>query len=366
MLKLMLFRDSPMVDPITGIVTPSCEAAVQPQGTRWRRYFAALLSIGLSGLLLYLAVRRVDLLEVRKALAGVNLYWLVPITLMSLVSLYLRALRWAWIFPADTRPKVRRIFSASMIGALINNIVPGRLGDLARAGLIGRLVPTIGASGALATVALEKALDGLVVLALLGVAFLLAPLPAWLGRMGVLGAMILTGMLLVLMMLKRSAEAERTILNFAMRRLRLDLATSLLKGRLHRFASGLNVLGSNKQCLNLLALTLTTWLLDMSIIFIAFRVFNLTLPFMAAMVTTVLLAVGMMFPGAPGFIGTYQFFTVTSLQLYAVPAGQALALAIFLNVFTIADTTLIGLIALSAEGISWSRLAHPTIFPAED
>ncbi|MDZ4345694.1 MAG: hypothetical protein U1E51_25040 [Candidatus Binatia bacterium] len=94
----------------------------------------------------------------------------------------------------------------------------------------------------------------------------------------------------------------------------------------------------------------------------AFRAFNLTLTFLAAMVTPVLLAVGMMFPGDPGYIGTYQFFTVTSLQLYAVPAGQALALALFLNVFTIAGTTLIGLIALSAEGISWSRLATPKYF----
>jgi uncharacterized protein (TIRG00374 family) len=180
--------------------------------------------------------------------------------------------------------------------------------------------------------------------------------------MGALGAMIFMGMLLVLLVLKRSGEDEGTMLSVTVRRLRLDLATSLLKGRLHRFANGLNVLGSNKQCLNLLALTLTTWLLDMSIIFIAFRAFNLTLTFLAAMVTPVLLAVGMMFPGTPGYIGTYQFFTVTSLQLYAVPAGQALALAIFLNVFTIAGTTLIGIIALSAEGISWSRLATPKYF----
>ena len=99
-------------------------------------------------------------------------------------------------------------------------------------------------------------------------------------------------------------------------------------------------------------------------LFLVFQMFGMNLPFTAAIITAVLLSIGMMVPAAPGFIGTYQFFTVTGLQLYHVPAEQALALAVFLNVFVIANTTLIGLLALSTEGMSWSRLRQPKIFPA--
>ena len=98
--------------------------------------------------------------------------------------------------------------------------------------------------------------------------------------------------------------------------------------------------------------------------FIVFLMFGLNLPFVAAIVTGVILSVGMMLPAAPGFIGTYQFFTVTGLQLYQVVESKALAIAVFLNLFVFAITTLLGIIALSAEGMSWSRLRRPKIFPA--
>ena len=61
----------------------------------------------------------------------------------------------------------------------------------------------------------------------------------------------------------------------------------------------------------------------------------------------------MMLPAAPGAIGTYQFFAVTGLQLYNVPESQAVAIAVFLNLFVITNSTVLGLLALSVEGANW-------------
>jgi uncharacterized membrane protein YbhN (UPF0104 family) len=88
--------------------------------------------------------------------------------------------------------------------------------------------------------------------------------------------------------------------------------------------------------------------------FAGFRAFGLVLPFFAAIVGVVFLAVGMMMPGAPGFVGTYQFFVVTALGLYRVSESQALAVALFLNIFMFSLNTLIGLLALAISGLSWS------------
>ena len=120
---------------------------------------------------------------------------------------------------------------------------------------------------------------------------------------------------------------------------------------MRRFALGLNALNSKRQTLVVLVLTLAIWLLEFSIMFIVFLMFGLNLPFVAAIVTGVILSIGMMLPAAPGAIGTYQFFTVTGLQLYQVPESQALAMAIFLNLFVFANSTLLGLLVLSAKGI---------------
>ena len=93
---------------------------------------------------------------------------------------------------------------------MTNNIVPGRLGDLARAGMIGRFVPLLGSSGALATVVLEKVVDGLALLAFLGVALLVAPLPAWLGKTGALGSLVFLGSLLFLLVVNAHGKENRT------------------------------------------------------------------------------------------------------------------------------------------------------------
>jgi glycosyltransferase 2 family protein len=353
-----------MADPIAGTIRASSEAAMPANPSRWRRYLGVLLCIGVSGLFLYLAARKADFLEVRQALGAMYLRWLLPIVIISLVDFWLRAVRWTWMFPPQSRPTVRQAFSIFMIGALTNNLVPGRLGDVARGGMIGRLLPALGTSGALATVVLEKVVDGLMLLALLGLAFLMAPLPLWLAESGALGSLVFLGSLLLLFVINAHGKANGTVSAITPQQFRFAKIVSAIQRLVHRFALGLTALNSQRQAMAVLMLTLVIWFLDFSIMFIVFRMFGLDLPFTAAIVTGVMVSVGMMLPAAPGAIGTYQFFTVTGLQLYLVPESQALAMAVFLNLFVFAVTTLLGLIALSAEGMSWSGLRHPKIFPA--
>ena len=336
-----------------GSIRFSYEATMQPMPNRGRRYLGALICIGVSGLFLYLAVRNADFLEVRRALAAMDLRWLVPIVMIALIDFWLRAVRWTRMFPADSRPTLRQSFSAFVIGALANNVVPGRLGDIVRATMIGRLIPTVGSSGALGTVVLEKVADGLVLLALLGLAFLMAPLPLWLAQTGALGSLVFLGSLVLLLIVNAHGKASRNRSDTRAGESGFGKIVSALQRLLRRFALGLNALNSKRQTLVVLVLTLAIWLLEFSIMFVVFLMFGLNLPFVAAIVTGVILSVGMMLPAAPGAIGTYQFFTVAGLQLYQVPESQALAMAVFLNLFVFANSTLLGLIALSVEGMNW-------------
>jgi len=348
-----------MDDPVAGSIQSSYQAAVHSKPRRSRPYLGVLLCIAVSGLFLYLAVRKADFLEVRRALAAIDLRWLVPIVIISLIDFWLRAVRWTWMFPADSRPTVRQAFSTFMIGTLTNNLVPGRLGDIARAGMMGKLIPAIGSSGSLATVVLEKVVDGLTLLALLGLALLVAPLPAWLGNTGALGSLVFLGLLSVLLIINAHGRATRGSSGLTAAQSRFEKIVSAMQGLLQRFALGLNALNSKRQTLVVFLLTLAIWVLEFSIMFIVFLMFSLNLPFIAAIVTSVILSVGMMLPAAPGAVGTYQFFTITGLQLYHVPESQALAMAFFLNLFVFANSTLLGLLALSMEGVNWFSGWHP-------
>ena len=153
------------------------------------------------------------------------------------------------MFPPDSRPTVRQAFSTFMIGTLTNNFMPGRLGDVARAGMIGRLVPAIGASGALATVVLEKVVDGLMLLALLGVALLIAPLPAWLGKTGAIGSLVFLGLLLILLIINAHGKAHRIGSDFKAERFCFGKMVAAMQRLLQRFALGLNALNSKRQAL---------------------------------------------------------------------------------------------------------------------
>jgi len=249
------------------------------------------------------------------------------------------------MFPNEARPSLREAFDAFMIGAVTNNLVPGRVGDLLRAGVIGKHLPSIGIGGAIATVVLEKVLDVAVVLLLLGLTFALAPLPDWLARAGLLGTLILlfslVGLGLLSKLNKRNPVSQLP-------------GTGALYAKVYhliqRFSGGLHGLSNSKSFFLLMGAGFIIWTLECMIIFICFQAFEINLPFVAAIVTMVFLSVGTMLPAAPGFIGTYQFFVVSALHLYLVPENNALALALFLNVFVIVVTTIVGLIAISLEG----------------
>lgn len=338
-----------MVSPIAAEVVSSGETPLAAKERQWRRYAGVLLCIVLSGLFLYLAVRKTNLLEVRKAWSTMHLYWLLPMVAISLIDFWLRAVRWSWMFPPNGRPTVRQTFSVFTIGTMTNNIVPGRMGDIARAAMIGRRVPLLGSSGSLATVVLEKVLDGLMLLAFLGVTLLTAPLPSWLGKTGALGSAMFVGALLFLLAINTRGKR----INLVVKASFLGKLLPTVQGVLRRFAIGLNALNNKKQTLVVILLTLAIWLLEFVLVFVVFQVFSLGLPFVAAVVTAVIVSVGMMLPAAPASIGSYQFFTMTGLQLYNVPESQALALGIFLNLFVFANSTVLGLLSLSIDGLTW-------------
>ena len=51
---------------------------------------------------------------------------------LLVVALPLRALRWQYLFSAETRPPYRPVLYATILGQLFNNILPARAGEAAR------------------------------------------------------------------------------------------------------------------------------------------------------------------------------------------------------------------------------------------
>jgi uncharacterized membrane protein YbhN (UPF0104 family) len=63
-----------------------------------------------------------------------------------------------------------------------------------------------------------------------------------------------------------------------------------------------------------------------------------------------------MIPSAPGFIGTYEFFSVAALGLVRVEPTSALALTLVMHSWSLLATTAFGFVSLAISGVRFSQL----------
>ena len=143
------------------------EESAPPRGAARGRW---IIGIVVSLFFLWVAFRQVsDVGHLAEALGSANYLWLAPAVALYLLGLLVRALRWRILLLPIARIPTGPLFGILSIGFLVNNVLPARLGEIARAILVGRR-HGVSRSAALATVVVERIFDGVVMLLFLGVA----------------------------------------------------------------------------------------------------------------------------------------------------------------------------------------------------
>ncbi len=251
------------------------------------------------------------------------------------------------------------LFGAMMIGYLANNVLPARAGDLVRAYALGNR-ENIAKSMVLGTVVVERIIDLMITLILLGAAFLFIPLPDWSINVGI-----------GLSMLSLAALAFLIALNLVGKRLLqgvLRLLRFLPQGTLQRmeglgegFIRGVDPLRDMPRVLRFLSLSALIWLLEVSITYLTACAFDLPLGFAEALFVLLIIAIGTAIPSAPGFIGTYEFFGISALSLLGIVGGDALGFLLVLHAVTFLGTSLVG-----AACLVWQSSGRiPSVDPIE-
>jgi uncharacterized protein (TIRG00374 family) len=107
---------------------------------------------------LYFAFKNVPLTELFNYLASINYFWVLPAVLVTVFSFMLRAVRWQIILESTRRIRFWRAFHPLMIGFMINCVLPGRLGEVARPVILQKKEKVPVTTG-LATVVTERVFD---------------------------------------------------------------------------------------------------------------------------------------------------------------------------------------------------------------
>ncbi|MGH7741734.1 MAG: lysylphosphatidylglycerol synthase transmembrane domain-containing protein, partial [Candidatus Eiseniibacteriota bacterium] len=139
-----------------------------------KRLVQLLLGLAVSGVCVWISMRDIDLASVWSALRHSSWLGFLAAMALTLIGFWLRAIRWRLLIGGTRRLSTGSLFSATMIGFMTNNVLPFRLGELVRPWVLARR-EHLSKTTLLATVVVERAVDMLTLLAILGVALAVYP-----------------------------------------------------------------------------------------------------------------------------------------------------------------------------------------------
>ncbi|GAC1649180.1 MAG: lysylphosphatidylglycerol synthase transmembrane domain-containing protein [Gemmatimonadaceae bacterium] len=307
------------------------------------------LGIALSVMLLAYAFRGVPTADVIHRLRGADPLLLIASAVVGTTIFPLRARRWRVILePVEPHVAFVKLWHATAIGMMINNVVPARAGEIARAYVLSREVPRVPFAAALASLAIDRVFDAVVVLLLMLLALLDPAFPSdtaiagrpianWAGS----GIIVVVAAAAVLYALAVFPARLIALFELFARRVAPRIEE---RGRtlLVAFSEGLGVLRSPRRFSAVFAWTLLHWLVNGAAFWLAFRAVGITAPATAAWFLQGLIAIGVAVPAAPGFFGVFEAFGKLGLGVYGIGESQAVTWAVGFHILSFIPITLIG------------------------
>jgi uncharacterized protein (TIRG00374 family) len=232
-----------------------------------------------------------------------------------------------------------------VIGYAANNVLPARLGEVARAYVLSRKAD-LTVSLSLAVTFLERIFDGLTITLLLLVAARFSPLPEW-GRevlyaAGAIFAVAVAGVALVML-------AKSTVLSLAKR------LTSFLPPRfsdrilniLDRAIAATDCLRDPRLAAKVAISSLLVWVIEGTVYMLILPAFGLPLNPVWAVMAMSVTNLGILVPSSPGYVGPFQFFCMRALGIFGVPDETGLSFAVMAFFLTYVPVTTWGLAAVA-------------------
>jgi uncharacterized protein (TIRG00374 family) len=321
-----------------------------------RVFLGLLISVGFVAW----SLRGHDLSEIWEQLKLANYLYLLPYFAILLVIHLIRTVRWGMLIAPLAKMPFRRLNAVSAVGFMALIVLPLRLGEFARPYLI-RVPGKVSASAAMASIVVERVLDGLMVAALLVVLLLRIPAGnAYLEKVR-WGGYLMFGFFAALLVFLVIAYLAR---DFALKLIRStigrvsarvsDKACYLLQS----FINGLRALPSARAQVGIIALTVVYWGLNGVGMLILALGFGIHLDPLQAYTVLGVLVIGVMLPAGPGMAGTFQLFTQLGLSLF-VPESENARAAAYANVLwacQFVQQVGLGLIFLNSLHVSFGDL----------
>jgi uncharacterized protein (TIRG00374 family) len=328
-----------------------------------RRHFRTLIVLALALVLLALFFRNVDVTGVVTAIIGARPDWLVFSLATMVLNLAIRAWRWQYLLEPLGHASFGNSFKATAVGFAARSILPAAAGELVRPYFLSRREP-MSATGAFATIIVERLLDIITILTLLAsyVFFFGRDLSAanetiftavkWAGAMAAGSSIAALAVLFVM----AGNPAKLSELLTRLEKVLPSKLAGMLARIAEKFAIGLGAVRRPSRLMVALALSFPLWLSIGLGIWAVAEAFHLAVPFTGSFLLIALLTIGVAIP-TPGSVGSFhEAFRLGATTFFGSPNDAAVGAAIVLHALSIGPSLMLGLIFAAQEGMNLASM----------
>jgi uncharacterized protein (TIRG00374 family) len=302
-----------------------------------------VLGFAISIVLFYLSMRGIQFNEIWSTLQRTNpALAFMPLVFIAL-AICLSSFRWSrlsgpTVYFSETVP-------AMLIGMFINNVLPARLGEVARGYVLARK-KGFSFTYSFSTVLLDRFFDLTGLLLITFIFFPSASLPPRVsqGIYVIMGVLVLCVLMIIL--LSRKSFADHISERFT--RLEKSFFSKFAK-RIVEIRENLTRIGSPMTIIYFVIISFFTWLSMSAALYCVTKALGVSVPPYCIPFVCALLNIGITIPSSPGYVGVYQFLLVYLLSIFGVPKPEGFTISIIYHASWYIPYTVVGFLLLLRE-----------------
>ena len=271
-----------------------------------------ILSFCVATLCLCFAFNQVNIEDIYRALSDAHMIYIFAAFVTTFVTFFLRSLRWKILLDSPKDLKLQKYISTTHVGYFLNNILPFRAGDLARAKLLSNNSTKIKFSFLVGSLVAEKIID-LWIVGLFSIFIILF------GFKNVLGLEFSIGILLLYIITSFIIFGNNSLAN------KMQKQFSITKN----FIDGYLLVSKNK--IKLGSISILLWCSFVAYMYTLLKSVNIDLSLQQYIGITVIASIVTSLPIAPAAIGTYHLAVIYFLTLYGIEIDKSQTAAILLH-----------------------------------
>ncbi|ANN64114.1 flippase-like domain-containing protein [Brachyspira hyodysenteriae] len=309
-----------------------------------------IIGVAVSIICLYFAFRGINIKESIEIVKNINVKYFLISLVLSILIIALRGLRWECFIPLKKPIKKRTVVMATYIGYMGNNILPAKLGEVARAYILG-MKENVSKSALIASVVTERLFDVITGGIILTISVVFIPdLPQTVTYAAIALFVLSIIGFLVLMFLVWQREFAHKVFHKIFGILPKNIGDKLIEFSCN-FIDGIGFKNDPKHIFLIFFYTFLYLIGQVCTIELLMTSFNIKATPIIALFMFAIGGFGFAVPSAPSGIGPFEWAIIFGLSLIGVEKSIAAPYALVYHIMGIVPIVIIGFVFLFMLGI---------------